>query len=55
LGILLFVPLFLFTFSAPQTIEKSAKGLIEWELKNKINDKIDSRQLSTMITRALDI
>lgn len=41
-GILLFVPLFVFTFSDPHTVEKSAKGFIEWKLKNEMNEKIDS-------------
>jgi len=41
-GIILFVPLFLFTFSDPHAVEKSAKGFIEWKLKNDVNEKIDS-------------
>ncbi len=41
-GIILFVPLFVLTFSDPHTVEKSAKGFIEWKLKNEMNEKIDS-------------
>ena len=41
-GILIFVPLFIFTFSDPQAVEKSGKGFIEWKLKNEVNEKIDS-------------
>lgn len=44
-GVLLFLPLFLFTFSDPHLIEKSGKAFIEWKLKNEINKKIDSIQL----------
>lgn len=43
-GVLLFVPLFLFTFSDPHTVEKSAKGFIEWKLKKEVNKKIDAIQ-----------
>lgn len=42
LGVLIFTPLFLFTFFDSQTIEKSGKSFIEWKLKNEMNDKIDS-------------
>ncbi|WP_069477677.1 hypothetical protein [Sulfurospirillum halorespirans] len=45
LGILVFVPLFLLTFSDSQMVEKSAKHFIEWKLQNEINTKIDSIQL----------
>jgi len=45
LGLLLFFPLFLFTFSDPYFIEKSAKAFIEWKLKSETNKKIDSIQL----------
>jgi hypothetical protein len=45
LGILVFVPLFLFTFSDPQSVEKVGKGFIEWKLKNTINKKIDAAAL----------
>lgn len=45
LGILLFVPLFLFTFSGSQLVEKSGKSFIEWKLKNEMNEKIDSIKL----------
>ena len=41
-GIILFVPLFMLTFSDPHIVEKSAKGFIEWKLKNELNGKIDS-------------
>jgi hypothetical protein len=42
LGIILFAPLLILTFSDPHTVEKSAKGFIEWQLKNEINGKIDA-------------
>ena len=45
LGILLFVPLFLFTFADPQLIEKSGKSFIEWKLNSEVEDKINSTQL----------
>ena len=44
-GVLIFLPLFLFTFSDPYLIEKSGKAFIEWKLKNEANKKIDSIQL----------
>jgi len=44
-GVLLFLPLFLFTFSDPHLIEKSGKAFIQWKLKNETNQKIDSIQL----------
>jgi hypothetical protein len=44
-GVLVFVPLFLFTFSNPQTIEKSGKSFVEWKLKNEMNEKINSIEL----------
>lgn len=45
IGIILFLPLFLFTFSDPHLIEKSGKSFIEWELKSETENKIDSIQL----------
>jgi hypothetical protein len=45
LGILVFVPLFILTFSDSQIVEKSAKQFIAWKLQNEINTKIDSIQL----------
>ena len=42
LGTMLFVPLFLLTFSDPHTVEKSAKGFVEWQLKNEVSKKIDA-------------
>jgi len=44
-GVFLFLPLFLFTFSDPQFIEKSGKAFIEWKLIKEANKKIDSTQL----------
>lgn len=44
-GLMLFLPLFLFTFSDPSSIEKSGKDFIKWKLKKEINKKIDSIQL----------
>lgn len=42
IGILLFVPLFLFTFADPQLIENSGKSFIEWKLKQETDKRIDS-------------
>jgi hypothetical protein len=39
---ILFVALFVLTFADPHTVEKSAKGFIEWKLKNDVNKKIDA-------------
>ena len=44
-GILLFVPLFLFTFADPQLIEHTGKTFIEWRLQSDVNGKIDSLAL----------
>lgn len=41
-GIVLFFPLFLFTFADPQLIERSAKSFIEWKLHSEANKKIGS-------------
>ncbi|WP_419810337.1 hypothetical protein [Bacterioplanoides sp.] len=45
LGILLFLPLFLFTFADPQLVEKSGRSFIEWRVKQEVFDKIDSVNL----------
>lgn len=45
IGIVLFTPLFLFTFSDPQLIENSGKSFIEWKLQAETNKKIDSFKL----------
>lgn len=45
IGLILFLPLFLFTFSDPHLIEESGKTFIEWKLKKETNKKIDSIQL----------
>jgi hypothetical protein len=45
LGLLLFLPLFLFTFADPQLIEKSGKSFVEWKLQSEVNNKIDAIQL----------
>lgn len=44
-GVVLFVPLFVFTFADPHLIEKSGKAFIEWKLQVETNKKIDSIQL----------
>ena len=41
-GLLIFLPLFLFTFSDPYLIEKSGKAFVEWKLNNEANKAIDS-------------
>ncbi|WP_444945862.1 hypothetical protein ACJJIP_20055 [Microbulbifer sp. VTAC004] len=45
LGVLLFVPLFLFTFAAPHIIEKSGSSFIEWKLKSEADKRIDALRL----------
>ena len=45
MGVVLFTPLFLFTFADPQLIEKSAASFIEWKLQKETNEKIDSLRL----------
>ncbi len=45
LGVVLFVPLFIFTFADPHLIEKSGKTFIEWKLQTETNKKIDSIRL----------
>lgn len=45
LGIAIFIPLFLLTFVDPHLIEKSAKSFIEWKLRQKTNEKIESFNL----------
>lgn len=42
LGILLFLPIFLFTFADPQLIESSGRTFVEWRVKQEVFDKIDS-------------
>lgn len=45
LGIIIFTPLFLFTFADSQLIEKSGKSFIEWKLQSETDKKIDSVHL----------
>jgi hypothetical protein len=45
LGVIFFVPLFLFTFADPQIIEESGRSFIEWKLESETNKKIDSISL----------
>lgn len=45
LGVILFVPLFIFTFADPNLIEKSGKAFIEWKLQSEIDKRIDSIRL----------
>ena len=40
LGIILFAPLFTFTFLDLQLIEKSASGFVKWKLQSEVNEKI---------------
>ncbi len=44
-GVILFLPLFLFTFSDPQLVEKAGKSFVEWKLQNELEKKIDSISL----------
>lgn len=45
LGMVLFIPSFLFTFAEPQAIENSTAGFIEWKLEKEVTEKVDSIQL----------
>lgn len=45
LGIIVFLPLFLFTFADPHSIEIAGKQFIEWKLQSETDNKIDSIQL----------
>ena len=45
LGVLIFVPLFLFTFADPQLIERSGQSFVEWKLQSETDKKIDSIKL----------
>ena len=45
IGIILFVPLFVFTFADPQLIEKSTKPFVEWKLQSETDKKIESIRL----------
>ena len=45
IGILLFAPLFAFTFLDASIIERSASGFIEWKLGEEANQKIDAIQV----------
>ncbi|KAF3983157.1 MAG: hypothetical protein HFP78_00175 [Methylococcales symbiont of Hymedesmia sp. n. MRB-2018] len=42
LGTILFIPIFLLSFSDPQLIENSGKEFVEWKLEKSTNAKIDS-------------
>lgn len=42
IGVLLFVPLFLFTFADPQVVEMTASSFVEWKLQKETNEKIDT-------------
>ena len=45
IGMILFVPLLLFTFANPQLIEKSGKSFIEWKLQSEASRKIQAIKL----------
>ena len=45
LGMIMFIPLFLFTFADPQLVERSGKAFIEWKLQSETDNKIDSIHL----------
>jgi hypothetical protein len=45
LGMILFVPILLLSFTDPQLIENSGKAFIEWKLEKSTNAKIDSIEL----------
>ena len=49
-GILLFFPLFLYTFADPQLVEKSGKSFIEWRVKQEVFEKIDSLNIPKNIS-----
>jgi hypothetical protein len=45
MGVILFIPLFIFTFADPHLVEKSGKAFVEWKLQTETNKKIDSIKL----------
>lgn len=49
LGVLVFVPLFSFTFADPQLIETSARSFVEWKLTSETNEKVDSIRLPKVV------
>lgn len=44
-GVVLFLPLFVFTFADPQLIENSGKSFVEWKLKDEAGKRIKSIRL----------
>lgn len=46
-GIAIFLPLFLLTFSNPNSIEKVGKSFIEWKLTSAVDKKVDSLHIPT--------
>ncbi|UTW47221.1 hypothetical protein [Bacterioplanoides sp. SCSIO 12839] len=44
-GIMIFLPLFLFTFTDPYLVERAGQSFISWKLKEGVNEKIDSFNL----------
>ncbi len=47
IGALVFIPLFLLTFSDPQSIERVGKSFIEWKLTSETEKKIDAIHIPT--------
>ena len=45
IGVVIFVPLFLFTFADPQLIEKSGKTFVEWKLQSEVDQRVDLLEL----------
>jgi hypothetical protein len=45
LGVVVFVPFFIFTFADPQLVEKSGRSFVEWKLRSETDQKIDSIRL----------
>ncbi|VAV96835.1 hypothetical protein MNBD_ALPHA01-797 [hydrothermal vent metagenome] len=47
IGVIVFVPLFLLTFSDPHSIERVGKSFIEWKLNSVAEKKIDAIHIPT--------
>lgn len=45
LGVLVFMPLFLFTFVDPHIVEQSGRSFVEWKVQTETDKKIDSIRL----------
>lgn len=46
-GAVIFLPLFLFTFSDPHSIERAGQSFIEWKLSTETENKVNAIQIPT--------